>query len=807
MSLIRRIKASFSRPVVCRQLVTILLLLAAPAIHAAQDVMTAPAKAQEALQDKNSESFITIDFDNVDIHLFIKYISELTGKNFVVDKAVQGNVTIISPTKISETEAYHLFESVLEVHGFATVPAGSVIKIMPASRALSQNISTISHGEPSLPEDKIVTQLIPLHYTTPEEMKKVLTPLVSKTSVVIAHTPSGMLIVTETLSNIQKLLTIIETIDVPLTDEEILVIPLSHASATVTATAVNGIFQQGAAPKGGAANPQNALKVVAYEPINSLILVASPANIERAKRLIAMLDTEMKQNEGNIHVVYLQHATAKELATVLTALPGQQSSDPAKKGEAPTISKDVKIMPDIETNSLIITASRTEFKELENVIKKLDIPRRMVYLEALIMEVDADATFDVGVNWMGGGTFADGTGKMLTGFGGSAGYKLSETIGYTPEVPAVAATATTAAVAAVPATAAIGQGFSLGVLKQGIQIGDIIFPDIGAILKAYKTDSHVNVIATPQILTTDNKKAEISIGENTPYLTRTQAAIDSTGTSTSSDNGSIGYQNYEYKDIATKLTITPQINQADILRLEIATEVSKLKAGSAADKPTTFKRTATTTVLVRDNNTIVIGGIIGQDDTEGEYKIPLLGDIPVLGWLFKEKSTSRKKTNMFIFITPRIIKNPSEMTGVTSLKADVIAKDLPEAKQLLENPTDDNHVMAMIDQGFEQMQQEKYQAAKESFNTALKLDPQNPYALFNLGTINEREGNIDRAIISYQMILDMNSSQVSANTSNPRKVDSALVQTSEENISRLQKGQAPSRSSRNQNEHDFPETP
>ncbi|MDP3696337.1 MAG: secretin N-terminal domain-containing protein, partial [Desulfocapsaceae bacterium] len=448
--------------------------------------------------------------------------------------------------------------------------------IMPAARALSQNINTLSHGDPSSPEDKIVTQIIPLHYTTPEEMKKVLIPLVSKTSVVIAHTQSGMLIVTETLSNIQKLLTIIESIDVPLTDEEISLIQLSHASATVTATAVNAIFQQTQGPKEGKA--LSSLKVVGYEPINSLILVASPVNVARVKRLIAMLDTEMKQNEGNIHVVYLQHATAKELATVLTALPGQQSSDPAKKGEAPTISKDVKIMPDIETNSLIITASRTEFKELDNVIKKMDIPRRMVYLEALIMEVDADSSFDVGVNWMGGDTFHDGTGQMITGFGGSAGYKLSDTIGYTAAVPAsaaVAASATTVAipaVAAVPASASIGQGFSLGILKQGIQIGGITFPDIGAVLKAYKTDSNVNVIATPQILTTDNKKAEISIGENTPYLTRTQAAIDNTGTKTTGvDTSSIGYQNYEYKDIATKLTITPQINQADILRLEIAT--------------------------------------------------------------------------------------------------------------------------------------------------------------------------------------------------------------------------------------------
>ncbi len=788
MSLIHLSQISCHRKVLCLQIVVTLLLQFTPSLSAAQDAATKQSPTKIS-QDKNSERFITIDFDNVDIHLFIKYISELTGKNFVVDKAVQGNVTIVSPTKISDDEAYQLFESVLEVNGFTTVGAGAITKIIPTARALSQNMNTLNHGEPSRPEDKIVTQIIPLHYTTPEEMKKVLLPLVSKTSVVIAHTQSGMLIVTETLSNIQKLLTIIEAIDVPLTDEEISVIPLTHASATITATAVNAIFQQTQGSK--AANPQSSLKVVGYEPINSLILVASPVNVTRVKGLIAMLDTEMKQNEGNIRVVYLQHATAKDLATVLTALPGQQSSDPAKKGEAPTISKDVKIMPDTETNSLIITASRSEFQELENVIKKLDIPRRMVYLEALIMEVDADSSFDVGVNWMAGGTFHDGTGQMLTGFGGSDGYKLSSTIGY---APAVAATATTAA---VPATAAIPPGFSLGILKQGIQIGGVTFPDIGAVLRAYKTDSNVNVIATPQILTTDNKKAEISIGENTPYLTRTQAAIDNTGTKTGTDTSSIGYQNYEYKDIATKLTITPQINQADILRLEIATEVSKLKAGSAADKPTTFKRTATTTVLVKDNNTIVIGGIIGQDDTEGEYKIPLLGDIPVLGWLFKDKKTSRKKTNMFIFITPRIIKNPGDMTGVTAIKTDTIEKDLPEARQLLANPIDNNHVMSLIDQGFEQMQKGNYAEAKELFNETLGIDPHNSYAQFNLGAISEREGNPRQAVKLYQMILDNVSVQAAANSSNPNKVDSALLQACKENIERLQKTQPPAMESNN----------
>ncbi len=769
MSLRHLSKISCNRKTLCLHLAVILLLPFAPYIHAAQGAVTGQT------QDKTSQRFITIDFDNVDIRLFIKYISELTGKNFVIDKAVQGNITIISPTKISEDEAYRLFESVLDVNGFTTIPSGTITKIMPASRAVSENIKILSHGGPSRPEDKIVTQIIPLRYTTPEEMKKVLAPLVSKTSLIIANTPSGMLIVTETLSNIQKLLTIINAIDVPQTDEEIVVIPLEHASATVAATALTTIFQQTPGPAGG--RPLSALKVVAYEPVNSIIVVAAPKDVARIKQLITLLDTELKLNEGNIQVVYLQNATAMELATVLSTLPGQQS-DTENKGEAPVISKNVKIMPDTATNSLIITASRAEFAELENVIKKLDIPRRMVYLEALIMEVDADASFEVGVNWMAGGLFYDNTGQLVTGFGGSSGYKMSGSLGTTT------ATDVNGNIV-LPADPSIERGFSLGILKQGIQIGGVNFPNIGAILKAYKGNSHVNVIATPQILTTDNKKAEISIGENTPYLTRTQAAIDSTGTPT--ELGSIGYQNYEYKDIATKLSITPQINQADVLRLEIATEVSKLKDNSAVDKPTTFKRTATTTVLVKDNNTIVIGGIIGQDDNDTVVKVPLLGDIPMLGWLFKTKKTTRTKTNMFIFITPRIIKNPGDMTGVTSIKTDTIEKDLPQARQLLVNPTDNKHVMSLMDQGFEQMQKGNYPAAKQQFSKALALDPYNPYALFNLGTISEREGNSRQAINYYQQILDNAGAQATTNTSSPRRVDNNILAACQSNIARLQK--------------------
>ncbi len=698
------------------------LLSILPAISMAAD--KAPSATTSA---SKSQRFITINFDNVDIRLFIKYISELTGKNFIIDKTVKGTVSIISPTRISEEEAYQVFESVLSVNGFTTIQAGAMVKIMPTVRARTENIDTLHHGMSSEPEDRIVTQLIPLTHTTPTEMKKVLAPLISKTSVVIAHTQSGMLIVTDMLSNIQKLLSIIESLDVDYSSDEMEVITLEYATASTLATTINTIFRKAATPKKGAGR-QGTIKVVPYDRINAVILLAGPGDILRVKRLIAMLDTKPEKDEGNIQVVYLQHARAKELATVLTALPGQLQNDKKGPQKTPSISKNVKIMPDEETNALIITASRSEFKALENVIKKLDIPRRMVYLEALILEVDTDTSFDVGVNWIGGGSFSDNTGAVLGGFGGSDGFNMAGAITTTAE-----------------GVAAVGRGFSLGVLKQGIEIGGITFPNIAAVLKAFKDKSSINIIATPQILTTDNKQAEISVGENIPYLS----------TANTADTSERGYENYEYRDVATHLTITPQINQADTLRLEISTEVSKIKSlGEGGVRPTTFKRTANTTVLVQDSETIVIGGIIGHDATEGDTQVPLLGDIPILGWLFKTHSTSHRKTNMFIFITPHIVKNPADMARITMTKEEQLDKVMPAVKEQLHRQTNLDHAMDLSDIGFQKLQAKQYDEARNYFNEALEISPTSPYALMNLGVICEHEGKIDEAIGFYQKVLD-----------------------------------------------------
>ena len=619
-------------------------------------VQKEPSEAEEtSIQEKVKEKradkrYVTIDFNNVDIAIFIKFISELTGKNFVIDKAVRGKVTIISPTKISVKEAYKVFESVLEVHGYTTVPSGSIIKIIPAVQARSKDIETRLRKEAISPEDKVITQLIPLKYADPNDLKKLFAPLISKSSVIVSYPPTGMLIVTDVLSNIKRLLRITEVIDVEGIGEEISIIPLKHAAASVIAKSINTLFQRAVrrVKKGVPRGP--VVRIIPDERTNSLITLASENDSIKIKRLIQLLDRETPRGEGNIHVYYLQNANAEDLAKILMSIPSEQKKA-TKKGKQPILSKETQIVADKATNSLIITAKRDEFVVLEEVIKKLDIPRRMVYIEALIMEVSVDKDFKLGVEWRGAtqtGSIGDGAIAPILGSGG-----LGEKGGYTA-FPSID-----------PKTGTIGfpTGFLMGVLGAGIKIGDFVFPTLGAVLQAYQHDTDVHVLSTPQILTTDNEEAEIIVGKNVPYITKKDT--------TSAD---VDYTTYEYKDVGVTLKITPQISQDRFVRLNIFQEVTRLieTEGTSTGYPTTYKRTAQTTVIVKDSNTVVIGGLIGDDTTNIGYQVPCLGDIPLLGYLFKSSSTRGEKTNLFIFLTPHIIENPEEAKKVYQEKKEEI---------------------------------------------------------------------------------------------------------------------------------------
>jgi general secretion pathway protein D len=494
-----------------------------------------------------------------------------------------------------------------------------------------------------------------LKYADPEELKRLFTPLVSKNSVVISYPSTNLLIVTDVLSNIDRLLQIIKQIDVAENVAEISVIPIQNATASDVATTLDSIFQGSSSRRAPAtrttrrrtpaqAQPDETgpalgeVSIIADERTNSLIIIASAFDTVKVKNLVAILDKEIPRGTGNINVYYLQHANAEELTQVLTALP-EKTDTPAEVGKAPVISKGVEIVADKATNSLVITANKADYAVLENVIKKLDIPRRMVYLEALIMEVKAEKDFAVGVEWVGGFTYGDDKGIVFGGSRSGDGSSLPSLDN--PSLP---------------------KGFSMGLVNEFIEINGQTFPSISAILNAYKQDSDVHIISTPQILTTDNEEAEIKVGENVPYITSRQ------------ENQTLNdFSNYEYKDVGVTLKITPQINQENVVRLQVYVEVIKIKnegVALATNTPTTFKRTAQTTVIIQDNNTLVIGGIIGDDVSDNLYKVPLLGDIPGLGWLFKTQSQTVDRVNLYIFLTPRIIRNPAEALAVTKQKRD-----------------------------------------------------------------------------------------------------------------------------------------
>ena len=607
-----------------------------------------PAKAKKpvvkakARQREEESKHVTIDFDNVDIRVFIKFISELTGKNFVIDRKVKGKVTIISPRKISVNEAYKVFESVLEVHGVTVVPAGDIVKILPSRDAREENIETRLKVGAISPEDRVITQIIPLNYANPDELKKIFTPLISKSSIVLSYPPTGMLIVTDLLSNIQRLLKIISALDVEGIGEQISVIPLQYASSPETAKSLNQIFNQNRPSKRGMISRH--IKIVADERTNTIITLASENETLNIKQLIYLLDREVPKGEAKVRVYRLQYADAEELTNVLMSLPDKETP---QKGKAPFLSKDIKVVPDKATNTLILTAGRDDYIVLQNVIKELDIPRPMVYIEALIMEVNVDKGLNLGVEWMGGEYISDSAGRTKVYGGGFSGG------GQYPNLTDVAT------------KGILPTGFSLGIFGETLKIGDLVFPNLGAILQAYEKDQDVHILATPQLLTLDNEEAEIYVGQNVPYQTRQE---------TSSTD--LDYSTYEYKDVGVTLKITPQISHERFVRLKIFQEVTKLvkEVGQQSDRPTTLKRTAKTTVTIKDNNTIVIGGLIGEDVTNTEYKVPCLGNIPILGWLFKYQSRSSEKRNLFIFITPHIIENPAEAKALYKEKQEHINK-------------------------------------------------------------------------------------------------------------------------------------
>ncbi len=615
------------------------VLVARPPAVGAAKAGPAPAASPEAVADAPAPApagakSISLNFDGVDLRAFIKYISQVTGKNFVIDDAVKGNVTVISPAPLTLEEVYKVFESVLEVNGFTALPTENFVKIVPAKTSRSRSMPLIDGNktEPS-PNDHMVTQVLNLTNARSPEVRKVLAPLVSPDGLLADYADTNTLIITDYRPNIQRIIGIVNQLDAASAKASLYMFPLKHASASKLAQKIEKVLTQEARKEGGG---QAKLNVVAEERTNSIIVMAEPQYVSQVKALLARLDVPNQTEQGNLRVYKLQHADAENLSKVLNELftkgGGTTTGGDGKAQAAPTIAGGFNFVADKATNSLLVTAAPEDFGFVDSVVQKLDAARKQVYVEALIMEVSTDKSVSFGVNLnvankqkaLGDSKY----GGLVFGSSNPAGYEsLYNSSG-----------------AFVPPA-----GGSLGALAFPVKIGEVVYSNLQAMIGAAKSDNSFNIIATPQLMTLDNEEATITVAENRPYLTSQDVGQSTTDRP---------YQRFDYKDVGTTLKVTPQINEGNAIKLKIKQETSRIDETVTKEtgtlQPTTRKRVTETTVMCHNGETIVLSGLIGKSRSEGNSKVPGLGDVPVLGWLFKNKSVIDDRTNLYVFITPRI---------------------------------------------------------------------------------------------------------------------------------------------------------
>jgi general secretion pathway protein D len=607
----------------------------------------------------NRHGLITMNFQSVDLHTLVKFISDLTGKNFLLDPAVRGKVTVISPNKVSVDEAYEVFLSVLEVHGFTTIPAGRITKIVPQAGAMTRAVETQGPGGRRDREDRMITRLIPLEHSDAQMLAVLLKPLVPKEGLLIPYPETNTLILTDVGSNVERLLRIIESVDVP-GGEEIEVFELSHADAESLARELTELL---AGPRAQSQPALQTLKIIADKRMNGLIVRADPGQMTEIRRLVDRLDRKQIRSREGIHIYQLENAVAEDLAGVLMEIPGK-GGETAKEGEAekaPLISKEVQISADKATNSLVIIAEPEEYEVLEKVIRTLDVPRIMVYVEALIVEATSTRALDLGVEWQVGNEYSGGFTNEPNDQNGGVWFTGSRS----PEgrVSDLAA-------------GAFASGFTAGVVGRAITLGDVVFPSLGAFIRAAETDSDFNILSTPQILTLDNEEAVIEVGQNIPFVTEVNEGDEA-------DSRTI--QNFEYKDVGVTLKVTPHINRNRQVRLEVEQStqsvVQSTALGGTVLAPTTTYRTAKTVLTIQDGETAVIGGLIEDRMDRNKNQTPCLGDVPGLGWLFKTTSDRSEKTNLLVFLTPHIVEKPEEGRAVYEGKRDELQGIIDEARE------------------------------------------------------------------------------------------------------------------------------
>lgn len=564
----------------------------------------------------------TLNFADADIRVIIEAVSKYTGRNFIVDPQVKGKVTIISQRPMDAKQVYEVFLSILKVHGYAAVPGKDVIKIVPDANAKQEAIDNMTGRRQD--SDEVVTHVIEVKHVDANQLVPILRPLVPQRGHLAAVPSSNIIIISDSASNIARLVQIIARID-QVTGNEVEVIPMQHASASELLRILTQLESKD--PKG----PQDRTKLVADDRTNSLLITGDKSARLRLRALITHLDTPLELG-GNTHVVYLRNAVAKDLVPVLTGI-AQGKTGAAAAGAVKTPGSELNIQADQGTNALVITAPPDVFRSLKTVIQQLDVRRAQVIVEAVIAEVSTNSTRELGVQWAVDGR--DG--------GNSVGL-----VNFNLGTPITAYANTTSPPNPI--------GFNVG-------FGDFTgTTKIAALLSMLAGDANTNILSTPSLVTLDNEEAQIVVGQNVPFVT---GSFTGTGTATTPSNP---FQTIERKDVGLTLKIKPQINEGDAIKLDVTQEVSSISPSSQASDIITNKRSIKTSVVVDDGQIVVLGGLIEDNLQESEQKVPGLGDIPLLGWLFRYQKTSKVKTNLMVFLHPSILKDEKSMRAISSEK-------------------------------------------------------------------------------------------------------------------------------------------
>ncbi len=691
------------------------LLLSAQPAAAQSPASGSPAGGAHAVPAGGDT--VTLNFVNADLEAVVRAIGQYTGRSIVVDPRVKGTLTLVTEHPVTRRQAYEELLSALRLQGFTLVEpaeAGGVARVLPEADAKLQGGRVVTAPGAAPRGDQVVTQVFRLQYESASNLVPVLRPLIAPNNTITAYAANNTLVITDYADNLRRLARIIEAVDAP-TSADVEVVPMKYALAADVASIVNKVLDEGARSTGQAVDSGQRVLLQAESRTNSVIVrAASPARLAQARDLIARFD-QPSLTPGNINVVYLRNAQAVRLAPLLRAvLAGDASFVPQVGGtgglsaqsgasafggssgtgaasalgtSSPAASTPPAagsagsygggnaggsstggplagmIQADPATNSLIISAPEPLYRNLRSIIERLDVRPAQVMIESLVAELSGDHAAEFGVQWQALGGLNDTAGNSAHLIGGTNFAGTGQNI-----------------LGAAANLTSVGGGLNLGVIRGQVQIGGVQLTNIGLLARALETNANANILSRPNIQTLDNEEGKFLVGQNVPFVTGSYASTATTTTTAGTSSAINPFQTYERHDIGLQLRVKPQVSEGGSVRLSIYVEDSSVAPGSAAAGELVLnKRSFETSVIVDDGDFVVISGMIQDQANENQYKVPLLGDLPYIGRLFRYDTREKIKTQTMVFLRPTVIRDQAGSAALAGERYDYIRNELERA--------------------------------------------------------------------------------------------------------------------------------